>query len=137
MRPRAGPRRLAERRGLSEDREVIATAKLKYLGVSAQKTRLVVDQVRGKPVGDALNILRYSPRRVAKDVTRLVNSAVANAQQKDPNVDVDSLIVSRAMVDDAPAMRRSRHHAMGRVFRILKRACHVTIGLDTADKAGE
>ena len=111
---------------------MIATAKLKYLGVSAQKTRLVVDQVRGKPVGDALTILRYSPRRVAEDVRKLVNSAVANAQQSDPNLDVDRLVVSRATVDDAPPMKRSRARAMGRVFRILKRACHVTIDLDIA-----
>ena len=115
---------------------MIATAKLKYLGVSAQKTRLVVDQVRGKPVGDALSMLRFSPKRVAKDVARLLSSALANAQQKDPSLDVDTLFVSRAMVDDAPAARRSRHRAMGRVFRILKRACHVTIDLDTTKKAG-
>jgi len=109
---------------------VIATAKLKYLGVSAQKTRLVIDQVRGKPVGDALSILRYSPKRVAKDVHKLMSSAVANAQQRDPNVDVDRLYVARAVVDDAPSLKRSRHRAMGRVFGIIKRACHVTIDLD-------
>ena len=79
---------------------MVARAKLKYLGVSAQKTRLVVDQVRGKNVGDALTILRYSRKRVAQDVAKVVSSALANAQQKDPNVDVDSLVVSRATVDD-------------------------------------
>jgi len=113
----------------SED-VVIAQAKLKYLGVSAQKTRLVIDQVRGKNVDDALTILRNSPKRVSEDVLKLMQSAVANAQQKDPNLDVDRLMVSRATVDDAPAMKRIRHAPMGRVFRILKRACHVTIGLD-------
>ena len=61
---------------------MIATAKLKYVGVSAQKTRLVIDQVRGKPVGDALSILRYTPKRVAKDPHKLMSSAVANAQQR-------------------------------------------------------
>ena len=109
---------------------MIARAKLKYLGVSAQKTRLVVDQVRGKPVGDALTILRYSPKRVARDVSKVVSSALANAQQRDPNVDVDRLVVTRAVVDEAPPLKRSRHRAMGRVFGILKRACHVTIDLD-------
>jgi large subunit ribosomal protein L22 len=109
---------------------VIASAKLKYLGVSAQKTRLVVDQVRGKNVGEALTILRYSPKLVAKDLEKLLKSALANAQQKDPNVDVDHLVVSRAMVDDAPPMKRARSQSMGRVFRVLKRACHVTIDLD-------
>jgi large subunit ribosomal protein L22 len=114
---------------------VIAQAKLKYLGVSAQKTRLVVDQVRGRKVDDALTILRNSPKRVSQDVLKLMQSAVANAQQKDPNVDVDRLFVSRATVDDAPPMKRLRHQAMGRVYRVLKRACHVTIGLDVPEKA--
>jgi large subunit ribosomal protein L22 len=109
---------------------MIATAKLKYLGVSAQKTRLVVDQVRGKAVGDALTILRYSPKRVARDVSKVVSSALANAQQRDPNVDVDRLVVTRAVVDEAPPLKRSRHRAMGRVFGVLKRSCHVTIDLD-------
>ena len=102
---------------------MIATAKLKYLGVSAQKTRLVVDQVRGKPVGDALTILRYSPKRVARDLWKLMNSAVANAQQRNPSLDLDELLVSRAVVDEAPPLKRSRHQAMGRVFPVLKRAC--------------
>ena len=117
---------------------MIARAKLKYLGVSAQKTRRVVDQVRGKSVGDALTILRHSPLRVARDVGKLMDSAVANAQQRDPNVNVDELVVARAVVDEAPPMKRSRHQAMGRVFRVLKRACHVTIDLDgPGQEAGE
>ena len=113
---------------------MIATAKLKYLGVSAQKTRLVVDQVRGKNVGEAMNILRYSPKLVAKDLEKLLKSALANAQQKDPNVDVDKLMISRAQVDDAPSMKRARSQAMGRVFRVLKRSCHVTFDLDVSMK---
>ncbi len=113
---------------------MIATAKLKYLGVSAQKTRLVVDQVRGKAVGDALTILRYSPKRVARDLWKLMNSAVANAQQRDPSLDLDELLVSRAVVDEAPPLKRSRHQAMGRVFPVLKRACHVTVDLDVSGK---
>ncbi len=113
---------------------MIATARLKYLGVSAQKTRLVVDQVRGKNVGQALAILRYSPKRVAKDLGKLLSSALANAQLKDPNVDVDQLRVTRAVVDDAPPLKRSRHRSMGRVYTILKRACHVTIHLDAPSR---
>jgi large subunit ribosomal protein L22 len=114
---------------------VIARAKLKYLGVSAQKTRLVVDQVRGRPVGEALTVLRHSPKRVARDLGKLVSSALANAQQSDPNVDVDRLVVSRAVVDDAPPLKRSRHQAMGRVFPVRKRACHVTIDLDVPGRS--
>ena len=113
---------------------MVASAKLKYLGVSAQKTRLVVDQVRGKNVGDALTLLHYSPKLVARDVEKLVKSALANAQQKDPDVDVDDLVVARAVVDEAPPLKRSRHQAMGRVFPVIKRACHVTVGLDLQKK---
>lgn len=116
---------------------VIASAKLKYLGVSAQKTRLVVDQVRGRNVGDALSILRFSPKLVARDVEKLLRSAVANAQEKNPDLDVDELVVARAVVDPAPPMKRSRHQAMGRVFPVIKRACHVSVGLDVpASKVG-
>ena len=113
---------------------MIATAKLKYLGVSAQKTRLVVDQVRGKNVDEALSILHYSPKLVARDLEKLLKSAVANAQQKDPNLDVDRLRVARAMVDQAPPLKRARAQSMGRIFGVLKRACHVTFALDVPGK---
>ncbi len=109
---------------------MIASAKLKYLGVSAQKVRLVVDQVRGRNVGEALEILHYSPKLVARDLEKLVKSAVANAQQQDPKLDVDRLKIARARVDDGPPMKRIRHQSMGRVFRVLKRTCHVTVDLD-------
>jgi large subunit ribosomal protein L22 len=116
---------------------VIAKARLQYLGTSAQKTRLVVDQVRGKSVEEAINILHYSPKLVAKDLEKLVKSALANAQQKDPKLDVDELVVSRATVDEGPPMKRIRHRSMGRVYRILKRTCHVTIGLDVPGGRGQ
>jgi large subunit ribosomal protein L22 len=109
---------------------VIARARLRYLGVSAQKTRLVIDQLRGRRVGDALAILHYSEKRVARELEKLVKSALANAQQAQPEVDVDALVVARATVDDAPPLKRSRARSMGRVYRILKRSCHVTIDLD-------
>ena len=109
---------------------MIATAKMKYLGVSAQKTRLVANQVRGKRVDEALSILRYSPKLVARDLEKLLKSALANAQEKDAKVDVDDLVVSRIAVDDAPPMKRIRHRSMGRIYRILKRSCHVTMHLD-------
>jgi large subunit ribosomal protein L22 len=115
---------------------MLATAKLRYLNVSAQKTRLVVDQVRGKNVNDAISLLRFSPKRVAKDLEKLLQSAVANARQKDQGLDVDRLVVQRATVDDAPPMKRIRHTSMGRVFRVLKRSCHVTIGLDAPAREG-
>ncbi len=116
---------------------MIARARIKYLGVSAQKTRLVVDQVRGKSVGEALAVLRYSRKLVAKDLSKLVHSAVANAQQKDPKLDVDRLVVTRATVDEGPPQKRMRARSMGRIYRILKKTCHVTIHLDVlADGKG-
>jgi len=113
---------------------VIGTAKLKYLGVSAQKVRLVIDQLRGRKVDEALAILRYSPKLVARDLEKLVQSALANAQQQDAKLDVDALTISRATVDDGPPLKRARHRAQGRLFRILKRSCHVTVGLDVPGK---
>ena len=115
---------------------MIATAKMKYLGVSAQKTRLVANQVRGKRVDEALSILRYSPKLVARDLEKLLKSALANAQQTDAKVDVDDLVVSRIAVDDAPPMKRIQHRSMGRIYRILKRSCHVTMHLDLTGKGG-
>jgi len=109
---------------------VISKAQLKYLGVSAQKTRLVVDQVRGKNVGDALSLLRFSSKRVARDLEKVVRSALANAQQKDPKLDVDRVFIARAQVNEGPPMKRSRHRSMGRLYRILKKSCHVTFELD-------
>ena len=115
---------------------MIASAKLKYLGVSAQKTRLVVDQVRGRNLGDALALLRFSPKMVSKDVEKLVRSALANAQQKDPKIDVDRLVISRATVDEGPPNKRMRARSMGRIYRILKKTCHVTIDLAVAEAPG-
>src|SRR5215831_10439118 len=109
---------------------MIATAKLKYLGVSAQKTRLVASLVRGKPVAEALAALRYSRKMVARDLEKLLRSAVANAQQKDANLDVDRLVVARAMVDEGPPQKRARPRSMGRIYRILKKTSHVSIALD-------
>jgi len=111
---------------------VIATARLKYLGVSAQKTRLVVNLVRGKSVAEALANLRYSRKMVARDLEKLLQSALANAQQKDPKLDVDRLVVARATVDDGPPQKRARARSMGRIYRILKRSSHVSISLDHA-----
>ena len=73
-------------------------------------------------------------KRVARDVAKLMKSAVANAQQKNASVNVDQLVISRAVVDEAPPLKRSRAQSMGRIFRVLKRACHVTIDLDAPDR---
>ena len=113
---------------------MISTAKLKYLGVSPQKTRLVVDQIRGRSVDEALTTLRYSRKRVAKSLEKLLRSALANAQDKQADVDVDRLVLVRAIVNCAPSLKRARSAPMGRVLPVLKRACHVTFDLDIPTK---
>jgi len=111
---------------------VIAVAKAKYIRGSAQKSRLVVDQIRGLRVGRALEILKFSPKRAAHHVAECLKSAIANAQDKNDAVDVDDLIVARCFVDEGPSMKRIRPRAMGRAFRIIKRFNHITIELDTS-----
>ncbi|HYS77380.1 MAG TPA: 50S ribosomal protein L22, partial [Candidatus Dormibacteraeota bacterium] len=101
----------------------------RYLGTSAQKTRLVVDLIRGKDVGEAAATLRFTKKAVARDLARLLDSVVANARQKRQDVDVDRLYVSTAFVDGGPSLKRIQPAPMGRAFRILKRMCHVTIGV--------
>ncbi len=103
---------------------------MRYLGSSAQKTRLVVDLIRGKGVDEALATLRSTKKTVARDVLKVVASAVANARVKKEDVDVDRLFVSRAFVDGGPSMKRIRPAPMGRAFRILRRSCHITVELD-------
>ncbi|MFQ5876797.1 MAG: 50S ribosomal protein L22 [Acidobacteriota bacterium] len=110
-------------------RDIVAHARLRYLGTSAQKARLVVDLVRGKDVAEALNTLRFTRKAVAREIGRVIDSAVANARQRKQEVDVDRLYVHTAYVDGGPSLKRIRPAPMGRAFRVLKRMCHVTIGL--------
>ncbi len=111
------------------EQDLVATARLRYLGTSAQKTRLVVDLIRGRDVGEALATLHHIRKAVASDIGRLLDSAVANAHQKRQEVDIDRLYVKKAFVDGGPSLKRIRPAPMGRAFRVLKRMCHVTIGL--------
>ena len=106
-------------------------AKLTGARLSAQKARLVADQVRGKPVAEALNILAFSPRKGAHVIKKLLDSAIANAEHND-GADVDDLKVSTIFVDEGMTMKRIKPRAKGRADRILKRSCHITIKV--ADK---
>jgi len=106
-----------------------ASAKLRYVRLSPQKTRLVVDMVRGKAVQEALNILKFSPQRPADVVAKLVRSAVANAEQKGVS-DVDKLFVKAVTVDQGPALKRFMPRAQGRATRIRKPTSHITVVLD-------
>ena len=106
-------------------------AKLKYSRISAQKCRLVADQVRGLPVERALNLLAFSSKKAAGIIKKVLESAIANAEHND-GADIDELHVSTIYVDEGPTMRRYRARAQGRGNTILKRTCHIT--LKVADK---
>lgn len=101
-------------------------AKLRYARISPQKCRLVADQVRGKPVEQALQILSFSPKKAAGIVKKVLESAIANAEHNE-GADIDELKVSRIFVDEGPSMRRWKPRAKGRVNHILKRTSHLTV----------
>src|SRR5260370_31719748 len=103
-----------------------ATATLKYLKMSPQKVRLVVDLVRGKKVEEALQILRFTKKTCAKDLEKLVRSAVANAEGKEENLDTDELVVSKIYVNEGPREKRIQPAPMGRAYRLQKRQAHLT-----------
>jgi large subunit ribosomal protein L22 len=105
------------------------SAKLKSVRLSPQKTRLVVDMVRGKAVQEALNILKFSPQRPADVVAKLVRSAIANAEQKGIE-DVDRLFVKAVFVDQGPVLKRFMPRAQGRATKIRKPTSHITVVLD-------
>jgi large subunit ribosomal protein L22 len=108
-------------------------AKLKGAQISAQKARLVADQVRGMQVEEALNLLEFSPKKAAHIVKKLLDSAIANAENNE-GADVDELKVSSIFVNEGMTMKRLRPRAKGRADRILKRSCHIT--LKVADGEG-
>lgn len=101
-------------------------AKLRGAGLSAQKARLVADQVRGKSVEEALDILAFSTKKGAVLVKKVLESAVANAEHNE-GADVDELRVSTIFVDEGLSMKRIKPRAKGRADRILKRTCHITV----------
>ncbi len=101
-------------------------AKLKGARISAQKARLVADQIRGLGVEEALDLLTFSPKKGAEIVKKVLESAVANAEHNE-GADVDELKVSTIYVDEGLTMKRIRPRAKGRADRIFKRSCHITV----------
>ena len=108
-------------------------ASLNNYRVSAQKARLLADQIRGKGVEEALTLLTLSPKRFAKPLAKLVRSAVSNAEhkneQQDSGIDIDNLVVSTITVDEGPSLWRIRPRAQGRATWIQKRTSHITLVL--------
>ena len=103
-----------------------AVAKLRFARLSAQKGRLVADQIRGLPVEQALNVLAFSKKKGAALMKKVLDSAIANAENNE-GADVDELIVKTVCVDEGPTMKRLRARAKGRGTRILKRTSHITV----------
>ncbi len=102
------------------------TAKLKNAPLSAQKCRLVADLVRNEAVSNALDILSFTPKKGAGLLRKLLESAIANAENNEA-ADIDELKISQVYVDEASTLKRIRARAKGRANRILKRTCHITI----------
>ena len=115
-----------------------ATATSKYNRTSARKMRRAVNMIRGQHVAEAQRILRFSGLGASRDVEKLLNSAVANAEQQ-PGVIADNLMVDRAWVDEGPTLKRYRPRAYGRATRVHKRTSHVTVVVSTfgSDDDGE
>lgn len=106
-----------------------ARAVAKYTRISPRKVRLIMDQIRGKKVEEALNMLSFAPQKAAFVLKKLIDSAVANAEQN-LNLDVDKLYIKRVFADEGPTLKRFRPRAMGRATRIRKRTSHLTVILD-------
>ncbi len=121
-----------ERQRVSARRESLlgeepgAFASARFVRITPQKARRVVDMVRGLPVDDALSLLRFAPQAAAETVYKVLESAVANAVTNE-GLDRASLVVARALVDEGPTMKRFRARAQGRASRILKRTSHITL----------
>jgi large subunit ribosomal protein L22 len=101
-------------------------AKLSGARISAQKCRLVADQIRGKSVENAIDILAFSPKKAAQIVKKVLMSAISNAEHNE-GADIDELKVSTIFVDEGRTMKRWRARARGRANQILKRSCHITV----------
>ena len=101
-------------------------AVLRHARISPQKARLVADQVRGMQVENALNLLKFSNKKAAEMIKKVLDSAIANAEHND-GADIDELKVSTIMVDTGPTLKRIKTRAKGRADRMFKRSCHITV----------
>ena len=109
-----------------------ARATAKYIRMSPQKARLVVDLIRGKNAGEAINILKFTKKRASHEIEKVLRSAISNAEQKSEHLDVDRLVVSQAYVGDGPRAKRIRPAPMGRAYRYQRRMSHITVVVEEA-----
>src|SRR5690349_22340114 len=106
---------------------MLAKAEARYVRASPQKVRLVVDMIRGQKAGHAINILRSTNKRIAPMVEKVLRSAIANAENRNNDVDVDQLVVTEAYVNEGPRMKRIRPAPMGRAYRYQRRMAHIVV----------
>jgi len=114
-----------------------ARAEARYIRVSPQKARLVVDLIRGQRAEEAVTTLQMTNKRVAPTVEKVLRSAIANAENRDPDVDVDELVVTEAYVNEGPRMKRIRPAPMGRAFRYQRRMSHIVVAVSAPDSNEE
>ncbi|MBV8866719.1 MAG: 50S ribosomal protein L22 [Acidobacteriaceae bacterium] len=112
-----------------DQKENVSKAEGRYLHVSPQKARLVVDMIRGRQAGDAIHILSAVNKRIAPAVEKVLRSAIANAENKSEDIDVDRLFVNEAYVNDGPRQKRIRPAPMGRAYRYQRRTAHIVVKL--------
>jgi len=114
-----------------KENSFVSRAIARYIRISSQKAQLVADLIRDRYVGEALTILHLSEKKKASlIIEKVLRSAIANAQQKAPHIDVDNLYISRVFINQGPQMKRIRPAPMGRAYRILKRTSHIHIYLE-------
>jgi large subunit ribosomal protein L22 len=123
---------------MADQTQNLAKAEARYVRVSPQKARLVVDMIRGRQAGEAINILSAVNKRIAPAVEKVLRSAIANAENKSNDVDVDRLFVSEAYVNDGPRQKRIRPAPMGRAYRYQRRMAHIVVELgERAEEEGK
>lgn len=105
-----------------------AKAHLKFVRIAPRKARLVADLIRGKKVGEAISILRHTPRAASPILEKLLNSAIANAEHN-YSMDPNKLVITQLYVNEGPTMKRFQPHAQGRAFSIFKRTSHITLAV--------
>jgi len=122
---------------MANEAVTLAKSEGRYLRVSPQKARLVVDMIRGQQAGDAINILRLTNKRISPAVEKVLRSAIANAENKSQDVDVDKLYVAEAYVNEGPRQKRIRPAPMGRAFRYQRRTSHIVVKIGEREAEGE
>ncbi|MFL6448340.1 MAG: 50S ribosomal protein L22 [Bryobacteraceae bacterium] len=122
---------------MADQKEVLSKCEARYVRISPQKARLVVDMIRGQQAGDAINMLGAVNKRIAPAVEKVLRSAIANAENKSREVDVDRLFVTEAYVNEGPRQKRIRPAPMGRAYRYQRRTSHIVVKLGERAAAEE